>query len=218
MDFKLIIPAQGSNQYDEKLGDLTPFGDVTLLEWKIFQCLEFTKQANILITTDSEMVLDIAREHGVPAIFREKNIGYSEVINQVVNSISEEVIMWVNPTSPFIGGSIYKEMLERFKKSKEDGLISAFESKEYIFYKGKMLNFGVDFSSRINNQPVYIATNGCYIIKRSILKEKLSFFSEKTEFFIVNKFVGSEIRDIQDLSIANLLLTKYIKQELERIS
>ena len=37
MNFAVIIPAQETNKY-HKLGDLAPFGDTTLLEWKISQC------------------------------------------------------------------------------------------------------------------------------------------------------------------------------------
>lgn len=218
MDFKLVIPAQGSNQYDEAFGDLTSFGDVTLIEWKLFQCMEFTSKKNILITTDSELVVEIAREHGINSIMREKNIGFSSVIEQVVNNISEEVVIWTNPTSPFISGAIYQKMLDKFSSANKDGIISAINCKEYLFYDSKMLNFGADFSPRKNNQSVFIATNGCYIIKRDILKDNLSFFSDNLDFYIVNKLESIEITDMQDLSIANLLLTKYINQSLEKIS
>ena len=36
-DLVFFIPAQETNKY-HKLGDLAPFGDTTLLQWKISQC------------------------------------------------------------------------------------------------------------------------------------------------------------------------------------
>ena len=48
MSFAIIIPAQEKNRYHDQ-GDLAPFGQTTLLEWKIAQCKEFVELSQINI-------------------------------------------------------------------------------------------------------------------------------------------------------------------------
>ena len=59
MSFAIIIPAQEKNRYHDQ-GDLAPFGQTTLLEWKIAQCKEFVELSQINICSDSEVIKEIA--------------------------------------------------------------------------------------------------------------------------------------------------------------
>jgi CMP-N-acetylneuraminic acid synthetase len=55
MTCSVIIPAQKHNKY-HKMGDLAPFGDTTLLEWKISQCKEFIQPECIYVSTDDDSI------------------------------------------------------------------------------------------------------------------------------------------------------------------
>lgn len=215
MSYRIVIPALCSNQYDSINGDLTAFGDISLLEWKISQCLQYFKPSELCISTPSLRVERVAKQHNIDVLKRGQNIKYPEVIQQVGAELTEDIVIWVNPTSPFLGGAAYKNMLEKFSDSDADGLISVIESREYIFYEGKKLNFNSNFFSRSMVPAVMISTNGCCVITRAALNKNLSLFPEKINFYPVSRFEGIEIKDIQDLSVANFLLTKYINIEIE---
>jgi len=84
MNIAVVISAQETNQY-HKLGDLAPFGDTSLLEWKISQCKEFIDVSKIYINSDSDIIKNIALKEGVNFIKREKNQSYIELIYLLLN-------------------------------------------------------------------------------------------------------------------------------------
>lgn len=63
-DLAIIIPVQEYNRYRKK-GDLAPFGDTTLLEWKISQCKEFANEDQIYICADGFNIQKIAKDYKV---------------------------------------------------------------------------------------------------------------------------------------------------------
>jgi len=113
MDLAVIIPAISKNRYNE-LGDLAPFGDTTLLEWKISQCKEFIDASFIYVTSNCQSINEIACKENVNYIERGDETNYSNIIYNTAQSIKQSVILWTNPTSPFLGYQDYKEMINKF--------------------------------------------------------------------------------------------------------
>ena len=77
-NFAVIIPAQEKNRYHE-LGDIAPFGDTTLLEWKIAQCKEFIRSSQIYINSESKNIEEIAIRSNVNFIEREPRLNYIDI-------------------------------------------------------------------------------------------------------------------------------------------
>ena len=82
---------------------LLPVGDdkVTLLAWKIRQLKKVISSNNIYISTESEVLKNIAIEEGVKVHHRDEYLAdghkasFSEVIVGVVKDIPHEHIAWV---------------------------------------------------------------------------------------------------------------------------
>jgi len=212
MDYAIIIPAQELNKY-HKLGDLAPFGDTTLLEWKISQCKEFTKNSQIYISSNSEIIRNIALYEQVNFIQKDENCNYKDMVNNAVDQVDAEIIIWANTTSPFIGSSIYKNMYKKLKNSNSSSIVSVEMKKEYLFYKNKKLNFSTEFISREDIEPIYIMTNGCYITYKDEILKNGHLVGSKPILYEVDSFVSTEIKDINDYSIAKDLIFIYFKKE-----
>ena len=136
MSFAIIIPAQEKNRYHEQ-GDLAPFGQTTLLEWKIAQCKEFVDLSQINICSDSEIMKEIDQKEGINHIKRKAGLNYKEMLFKSVEAINVKDIILINTTSPFIGSKIYKDMYNDYKSKKLNSLISVEKKKEYIFFDEK---------------------------------------------------------------------------------
>jgi CMP-N-acetylneuraminic acid synthetase len=212
MDFAILIPAQETNKY-HKLGDLAPFGDTTLLEWKISQCKEFTKSSQIFISSNSEVIEDIAEKEEVNFIKRESGFSYLDMLVASIKEIDAKDIIWINTTSPFMDINVYKDMYSVYKNKNLTSLISVEKKQEYIFFNNNKLNFSDNFVLRKNIKPVYIMTNGCYIINKKIALQCKNFISSSPELFEVNSFVACEIKDIQDYAIALEMISIYFKKD-----
>ncbi len=215
MEIAIIIPVQGSNKY-HKDGDLAPFGDTTLLEWKISQCIESYNASDIYIVTNNEKAKKIAENNGLNIINREEKNNFSDLILNTVNSIDSEHIMWMNCTSPFINNSDYKNMIKTYKINldKFDSLITTSIKKDFIYFNDNKLNFDKHTDGRGNIQPIYLATNGVYInSKKNILKDK-EITGNKPYFYNLDFLESLEIKDMQTYSILSELISLYFKKEL----
>lgn len=122
MSFAIIIPAQETNKY-HKLGDLAPFGDTTLLEWKISQCKEFAPSSQIYISSDSEIIEEIAEKEEVNFIKRKTGLNYQDMLVETIDKVD---IIWINTTSPFMSANVYKAMYEKYQTEDLSSLESIF--------------------------------------------------------------------------------------------
>ena len=214
MSFAIVIPAQETNKY-HKLGDLAPFGDTTLLEWKISQCKEFTKSSQIYISSDSEMIEEIAQKEEVNFIKRKTGLNYQDMLVETIDKIDTTDIIWINTTSPFMSANVYKSMYEKYQIEDLSSLVSVEKKKEYIFFDNYKLNFSDDFISRKDVEPIYIMTNGCYIIKKDIALKSKNLLSNNPELYEVDSFVASEIKDVQDYTVAKEMISIYFIKEFD---
>jgi len=216
MQVAVVIPAQETNKYHIE-GDLAPFGDTTLLEWKISQCIECFETTDIFITTDSFKVHSIAEEVGINVLLREKNISYSGMILNTIKKIDAEHIMWINPTSPFINSIEYKKMIDAYilNCNKYDSLVTTSMKKDFIYYNDSKLNFDKHTLGRSSITPVYLATNGVYINSKKNILENNELIGNKPLFYNLDFLESLEIKDTQTYSILRELISLYFIKELD---
>jgi len=214
MDLAIIIPAQVTNKY-HRLGDLAPFGDTTLLEWKISQCKEFASNFQIYINSTSEDIAEIARKENVNFILRGNEDNYSDILINVLNSVTQKQILWTNPTSPFIGYQDYTSMINTFySSSNNDSLVSVSSKNDYIYYKNKRLNFGMQFSNRNELDIIQIVTNGCYIIEKKLAISQGSLYGELPYLYDLDYLSSVEIKDVHIYQLSKELISSYFKRDL----
>lgn len=214
MSFVVIIPAQETNRYHE-LGDLAPFGDTTLLEWKIWQCKDFLSAGDIYISSESSSIQRVAEKEEVNFINRPLGLNYHDMVSLTLDSVPcVDDLVWVNSTSPFMGEEL-SFCLKKYRESQKMSLISVEKRKEYIFYKNEMLNFSKEFVSRQDIEPIYVMTNGCYVINREQAIRNGSLVLPETDFFEVDALAALEIKDVIDYSVARDLISIYFKKQLD---
>lgn len=215
MSFCVIIPAQDHNRYHTD-GDLAPFGDTTLLEWKLAQCKDFAPKDRIYISSQSAKIQDIALQEGVGFVKRDSTMSYMDNIKDLLNQLSFENIIYTHCTTPFINASIYQAMYQEFLKANHNSLISVKELREFIFYQGKKLNIENAFILRTEIEPVMSVINGCYIFKRTRAQEMQNFIFEDSAFFALENLASIEIKDIDDYAIARELIAMYFNREVQK--
>lgn len=214
MSFAIIIPAQETNKY-HKLGDLAPFGDTTLLEWKISQCKEFAKSSQIYISSDSEIIKDIAQKEEVNFIKRKSQIAYRQIIKDTLLEVKEDTIIWTNPTSPFLGYKDYQLMIKKYANDENiNSIVSVYSKYDYVYYDNKRLNFSETFTPRNELRPVQIVTNGCYVIKKDIAIKKESLYSDSPFLYELDYLTSIEIKDMHIYEISKELISSYFKKDL----
>lgn len=211
----VIIPALERNTYHEQ-GDLAPFGDVSLLEWKLTQVKKVVPGDHIYISTPSAIIKDFSRKNYFQVIERDENLSLSEMIAYSISAVSEEIILWTNVTAPFFSTKDYNSCINAFMKLDRsyDSLLTVFPLREYVFFDKQPLNFMLhQHISRRNIKPAYIMTNGCFIIRKEIALRCKSYIGNNPFLYDMDKLTSLEIKDIDDLTIANDLLAIYMKNK-----
>jgi CMP-N-acetylneuraminic acid synthetase len=215
MSFAIIIPAQETNKY-HKLGDLAPFGDTTLLEWKISQCKEIAKPFQIYISSDSEIVEGIAQKEEVKFIKRKNQGSFNQIIKDTLLEVKEDTILWTNPTSPFLGFKDYQSMINKFKSHENIGsIVSVYSKYDYAYYDNKRLNFAKNFTPRTELIPIQIVTNGCYVIRKNIAIRNESLYIDNSFLYELDYLSSIEIKDVHTYQISTELISAYFKRELD---
>jgi CMP-N-acetylneuraminic acid synthetase len=209
----VVVPALDNNRYYSD-GDLVKFGDTTLLEWKISQVLGVTSKENIYISTPSDKIIDLVQTYGVNSIKRSHRTNPSQWIEESVEPIESEFVLWTHATSPFLSAGDYQRMLESFFNlpPNHDSLIAVYKEQEYVFFQNSPLNFEVDqFKGRKEIEPIYRNTNGCYITPRENYRQKRKYFGKAPFYCEVDKLTSLEITDVDHYEMALNLLSLYFK-------
>lgn len=206
-----IIPARAKDPILENKNVL-PFGDSNLLTHKIRQLKKVDLIDEIIVTSESEKYLDLAKIEGVkvdlrPDKYSEINTGFGDFLSYIVSKVEAKHILWAPPTSPMIDESDFRKAINKYFEiigNEYDSLITTSKLKRHLLDENGPLNFRFKESKRNNESlpTLYEFTNGIVIApKRSMLKWKYNW--GKMPFkYSVNSFKSIDICDSIDYEFA----------------
>lgn len=171
-----IVPAR---QFDERLPgkNILEFDGTNLLIHKIRQLKKVDKISEIIVSSDDEQYLDMAKNEGVtidfrPIEFADNNADFGSFVNYIASKIECNHIMWASPTSPMVDEKDYDEAVIKYLEiinNVFDSLITVNKIKRYLLDENGPLNFRFQSNSRSQNKlPVlYEFTNGIVLAPRT---------------------------------------------------
>ncbi|MEK9569879.1 MAG: hypothetical protein VW124_12790 [Paracoccaceae bacterium] len=149
MDKKIVglIPVKGSSER-VPMKNLRKFGDTSLYELKLSQLSQAKGFDEIIVSSEEERILSIAKAHGFGIHERDpkystSDIPMSEVYSYIASEIAGENIAWINVTNPLADSACYTGAVDAYKKMDDeyDCLLSVSEVQDYILYQGVPVNF-----------------------------------------------------------------------------
>ena len=224
-DLTVIIPVRlGSSRIKEKI--LLPFfNDLNLLEWKITQLKSISNDLKIVVSSNSEIVEEIATRFGVKYHNRDNylSIGhhatFSEVITGIVKDIDTKHFAWVTVVVPLMKPEEYlnafKAYFENVVSSKNnDSLVSVNLLKEYFWDDEKPINYRADKYHTISQDlpNIFRVTNGLYMSDKESTLARGYFLGSRPVKFLVSKISGVDIDEYEDYEISRSLLNIYLKK------
>lgn len=173
-----IIPARGgSKRLPGK--NILPLAGKPLIAWTIEAAQKSRYIDRILVSSDDDTILDIARSLGVEILERPGELATDtassfDVVNHVHESIQEkyEITILLQPTSPLRTEFHIDEGLELFKENKAAAVISVSEMEHSPLWantlpeNGDMRNFLSPevINKRSQDLPTYYRINGALYI------------------------------------------------------
>lgn len=218
MEITAVIPVRkGSTRIKDK--NIKPFAGSSLLQIKINQLKEVKEIDKIIVSSDSDEMLALARKNNVIAIKRPAEYcdEVSRTFNEVVRYIAEkevntEIMMWVPCVCPLVSGKKIAEGIELYKKIQTgeidaDSIATAATIKEYLFNENGPVNFSVEKhvpSQRLPNW--HYITNGFFIARREDMAKWGFVYGPRPYLCEVNKFEAIDIDDEFDFAMAEFAM------------
>jgi N-acylneuraminate cytidylyltransferase len=211
-----VIPVrEGSRRLKNK--NVAPFAGTNLLLNKIEQLKKVPEVERIVVTSDSDMMLEMARQAGAfvhkraPEFCDEKTKTFGEVVRHVAESVEGEHILWATCTSPLVFPETYSKAINEYFPALDNGfdsLVAFEEIKRYLWDENGPINYklGVKHVPSQQLPSHYIVTDGILIAPREKMIEWSYFHGRNPYRFIVDKRTAIDIDDGLDLATARAWL------------
>lgn len=169
MKFTAVIPVKAhSSRLPGK--NLKPFGKENLLTRKIRQLKQSKIADRIILSSDSDEMLDIATKHGIEAIkrpieFANESRPFGEFLDYISEIIKEGHMIYSCVTSPFFDENLMVKAKQAYIKALKDGydsLISIYKFKHYMLDENGPINYkmGLEHQNSEDLKGLDYFTNG----------------------------------------------------------
>lgn len=204
-----IIPVRaGSRRLKNK--NIAPFAGTTLLEHKIEMLKRVPEVTHIVVSSDSELMLEMAQNHGADIHRRpleycdEKSRPFGDTVALVCSAVEGDHILWAPCTSPLIYPKLYSKAIGLYLQALKDGydsLISVELFKRFMWDENKPLNYELG-DKQVPSQDLpnlYVVTNGILLSPRKKTIEWKYTYGPHPYKFAIDKFATVDIDDELDL-------------------
>lgn len=220
----LIPVRKGSQRVPGK--NTKQFEDTTLLELKIEVLKKVKGIDEIIVTTDCEKSIEIAKKEGLKVHIRDEIYAGSDITNdkhwRYLSSIpSTDNVILAQVTSPFVKVATYERCINEFNSkafiTKKNSLNSVSLVKDFLWKDGKPLNYKYENTPKSQDLPEIYALNFAITIISCANLEKGNVVATKPSFFELDRVESIDIDDEFDFAMAEFfyrkLGKKYILEE-----
>lgn len=209
-----VIPVRmNSSRMSKKvLQELKP--GISLFKNKILQLQKVLVNEDIIVNSESEILLEIADKIGVVCHQREPyysdghEASFSDVILEVIKNIEHEHIAWTPCVVPFFESEVFQNSFQHYRKQviegEFDSLVSVTKFKEYLWDIDGPLNYKADRNHTVSQDlpNYYKVSNGNYMASRKTMIAHKYILGSKPYLDIVPDKCSIDIDTYHDLQVA----------------
>jgi len=210
-----IVPVRkGSQRVKNK--NFKNFAGTNLLDIKLNILKKVQTIDNIIVSTDSEIAIEIAKKHNISFHIRDKYYASSECNNSefyenLAQNIKGDYLMYTPVTAPLIKIKTYYDFINRFTNALEnyDSMVTSTYVKDHMWLNNKPINYDPINAPNTQDLPdIMKLTYGINIISRKNMLKYKNVVGKKPTFYLLE---GEETMDIDtplDFKFAEFLYKK----------
>lgn len=207
-----IVPVRAGSQR-VKNKNLRKFARSSLLEIKLKQLKKIREIDEILVSSDSDKMLRIAKKFKLSIHEREKYYASSKATNSeffknLAENIDSDYVLYSPVTAPLISNKTIKTCINFLKRKKTNfkSIATVKLVKHHMWLNNKPLNYKVNKSPSSQDLPNIMAiTYGCCIIKKADMLKYKNVVTDKTKFVVLDDIESTDIDNELDFKIAEYL-------------
>lgn len=214
-----VIPVRkGSTRCKNK--NIRNFGDTNLLKLKIETLKKVNGIDKILVSSNCDVMLEIAKNMGVDIYKRNEkyctNNNPGQFFRNLANTINTDILMHVPVTTPFISAKQYSEILNKWHeiKTEYNSLNATTKIKEFIWHNNEPVNYNRNNPPPSQELPNFNYLNfGCNIISKECVLKMNNIVSDKPFLFEIDSISGVDIDENSDFIKAELFYNNNITDD-----
>ena len=207
----LVAVRSGSTRVVNK--NLKPFAGSNLLSLKLQQLKRIPSLDGIVVNSNDDTMLEIARENGCEAVKRDKyyatnSVSMSDVYKNMAENIDTDVIAYINVTNPLLKDETIVAAIEKYKtfRGKYESLNSAHLIKEFLFKDNLPINYDLRHQPRSQDLPDIAALNfAINIIERDVMIENKNVVGVKPYIYVIDEVEATDIDTPLDFDFAEFV-------------
>jgi CMP-N-acetylneuraminic acid synthetase len=219
-NFKIyaMIPARfGSTRL--KMKNLALINGKPMISYAIHAAKGSNVFDKIVVNSENEIFKKIAERYGVDFYHRPNNLGSSQAKSDSVvadfmkSNIEADIVVWVNPISPFQTSQEISEVVNYFIQNNLDSLVTVEDKQVHCNYKDMPVNYDTNklFAQTQDLSPVQPFVYSIMMWRRDIFLSEYSqkghaLFCGNFGTYSVDKISGIIIKTADDLKMADLLM------------
>jgi N-acylneuraminate cytidylyltransferase/CMP-N,N'-diacetyllegionaminic acid synthase len=203
-------------------------GGKPLIAWTIDAALKSKSVKRVLVSTDDEEIAQISRQWGAevpfmrPVELAQDNSPHLPVVMHAIDWVNAhestgfEQIVLLQPTSPLRTAEDIDNALNLLQEKNADSVVSVSEAHSHPFLvrqvseDGRLQDFmptPSGYLARQNLPPVYAINGAVYVVRRDVLMEQQTFYTNRTYAYLMPTERSLDIDTPWDLHLANLILS-----------
>lgn len=215
----IIVVRKGSKRIKSK--SLLKLNGETLIERKIHQLQNCKNIDRIILGSDSDEMLKLAKLAGAEVVHRpeyfcnEELASANDMIKNMMDLVETDVVIWTHCTNPLITPSTYDNAISTYfdNLDKYDSLLSVVELREHLWKDNKPFNYNPYAKRHIPARelpPLYMQDGGIFIQSYTNMKNNSYFFGKKPYLFIVPEKEFLDINNWKDYILAKGIIQEEI--------
>ena len=207
----LVAVRSGSQRVVNK--NIRPFAGSSLLEIKIQQLKRIPNLDGVVVNSNDEEMLKIARGLGCETVKREEyyasnQVSMSDVYRNMAENFDGDVVAYINVTNPLLRDETITNAIEEYKKleEKHDSLNSAHLIKEFLFKDNLPINYDLRNQPRSQDLPDIAALNfAVSIISRENMIECKNVVGYRPNIYLIDEVEATDIDNQIDFDFAEFM-------------
>ena len=209
----VVVPVRaGSQRVKDK--NTKPFANSNLLQIKLNVLKSVSMIDEIIVNSDSDEMLTIARKNGVSTHKRKDYYASSECDNseyfQHIAEVTDSDYIMVSPvTAPLVSKETYFSCINKFINSDINNLVTVSDVKHHMWLDGKPLNYNPKNAPNSQDLPDVVSINyGICIIARGDMIKNRNIVTDKPYFYKLDEIESIDIDTEFDFMIAEHVYNK----------
>lgn len=207
----LVAVRSGSTRVLNK--NIRPFGDSTLLEVKLRQLKRIEELDGIVVNSNDDSMLEIAKRCGCETVKRDayyasNEVSMSDVYKNMAQNIDCDVIAYVNVTNPLLKDETIRKAIYLYGElgGQYDSINSAHLIKEFLFRNNLPINYDLRHQPRSQDLPDISALNfAVNIISRQSMIENKNVVGVRPFLFNIDETEATDIDTPLDFAFAEFV-------------